>query len=327
MIRELKGTHSYSKLMLLLSILTFAFGLAAGLIGELFLPFAAGFLSALFLFEKPKSRFLSYIVPLLTVAICILVNGIYALISVEYIILALIITLCYLRSKSKAECSLYLTLTVALFILLSLYLGAASSIGDFAPESVMEHYTALYNEIKISFVNFVTESQVTLEDGAVQQIMTRDDALYYFGELSKMAVSIIAIVAFAISGVALKIFTATALLVSKNGILKTFAHFLPSNAVAYAYIISAIISIFAPATDLFGITLANITQILLMVFAYIGIKYVFTVAKISDRKTTVYLFLAAAIVLLPGVAFQVLSYLGAWITINTNNQLSYSSDK
>ena len=325
MIRELKAQHSYKKVMLILSILTFSFGLAFGIIGEVFLPFASAFLAALFLFEKPEIRFLSYLVPLSTVTICVMIKGIYALISIEYVLLALIIIFCYIHSKSKAECSLYLTLTVSIFVLISLYLGAGTAIGSLAPEKIIEHYNEMYLDFKAAFVDFFSKYSATLEDGATQSLLTNEEILSYFDSLTVLAVSVVAIFSFAISGVAIKIFTKTALTISNKGILKTFAHFIPSTLTAYSYIAAVILSIFASTDDIFGASVANVNQILMIVFAYMGAQYLIAIFKASERKSTTLIIFLGAFVLLPGVALQILSYLGVFLTINTNKQLDFLS--
>ena len=120
MIRELNDTYSYSRVITLFSVLSLIFGVAVGILGELFLPLASGFLALLFLFENPKKRFMSYVCPILSVGCAVLIKGLVALISVEYVILAVIIAICYKKSLTKAEAAIYMTFTVVLFLFVSL---------------------------------------------------------------------------------------------------------------------------------------------------------------------------------------------------------------
>ena len=157
-------------------------------------------------------------------------------------------------------------------------------------------------------------------------MLTNEEISSYLDAFSTLAVSIVSIFAFALAGLAIKTFTKTAIILSNKGILKTFAHFIPSNIVAYAYIAAAIISIFAGTGDLFGASMANVNQILMIVFAYMGAQYLLAILKVSERKSTTLIIILGAFLLLPGVALQILSYLGVFLTINTNKHLDFLSN-
>ena len=59
MIRELKDSQSYPRVIALISVLSVFFGIATCVLGELLLPLSSAFMATLFLLEKPKKRFLS----------------------------------------------------------------------------------------------------------------------------------------------------------------------------------------------------------------------------------------------------------------------------
>ena len=319
MIRELKGTYSYPKVMLLLSVLTFIFGVATNLLGEIFLPFSSALFAALLLFEEPKKRIFSYIVPVLTLAVAVITDGLYGLMSIQYVVIALIIFFSYICSATKAECSVYISITVAVFLILSLYLDAAKEIGSFAFADISKYYLNVYTELKDAFIKLLTDYSVTLEDGTKEHLISPDIAELYFESFANLIVSIIGIFAFCVSGVAIKVFTKIALRYSNNGILKTFAHFIPSRLAAFAYIALAVISMFVTKINVFNLAIINSSNILMVAFAYIGVQYVLLTGKISNRRSSVYTLLVAAMLLMPGISLQILSYLGVWLTLGAIN--------
>ncbi len=326
MIRELKDSYNYTKVMLLLSVLTFIFGIAFSLIGEFFLPFAAAFYAALILFEKPRGRFLSYIIPSINLLIALLCNGFYALITFEYIILAVIMVMIYIHFGSKAECSVYMTLITGFFILISLYLGAARAIGDFSFSAVTDYYSDAYSVFKDKTIESFTSYFLSLENENNELVFSEASLRHYFDLLSKMIVSLIGILSFMITGISLKIFTALTLRYSKNGILKTFAHFLPSNLVAYIYMAIVLIYLLSDSSSIFSIAISNTYEILMCVFAYVGARFVYILGKINQRKSINFI-LIAALLFMTGTALQLLSYLGIWVTINTNKNIQFLPKK
>ena len=70
----------------------------------------------------------------------------------------------------------------------------------------------------------------------------------------------------------------------------------------------------------------NASNIFMLVFAYLGIRYVTTLANMARKRGLVYALIIALLVTMPDVALRVLSLLGAWVTIGTNNALK-TTDK
>ncbi len=321
MIRELKSSHNYTKVMLFLSALTLLFGFSYAFLGEIFLPFAIAFSATLFIFEKPQKRVLSYMIPIIPVISAVTTFGLFALITIQYVAYAVLLALCYRYSKSKAYCALYLTFALALMMIISLYVSGAVQAGSIIPEKVIDYYSTLYTELKNEIVGYISEYTITNKDGIIEKPFSSDIVSSYIDLLSKFAVTIVGIIAFLICGIALKVFTSLILHYSKNGILKSFAHFLPSNLCAYVYIVVGIASMFVGTTDVVDITILNVSRILMFVFAYMGIQYLLAVAKISGRRSTFLIFLVAGILILNVTAIQLISYFGVWITFGTNRNL------
>ena len=321
MIRELKSSHSYSKVMFVLSVASLLFGLGYCLAGELLLPFAISSLAALFVFEKPEKRILSYLLPAIPVIAATLIYGAFAIITVQYILYAVILAVIYRLSGTKAAAAFYLTFLIALFTVISLYISGAIQAESASLESVIEYYSEIYTDLKERIVEYLSSYTVTAADGSIERPVTKDMAEYYIDTSATLAVSFIGIFAFVIAGVSIKLFKAFIMHFSKNGILKRFSHFLPTNTAAYTYVVLSILAIFVGTTDIVDLTMLNLCQILMVVFAYMGFQYLLMIGKMSGRKTTVIIGMVAALLILNALAIQILSYLGAWVTIGTNKSL------
>ena len=316
MIRELKETHSYPTVMLLLSVLTFIFGTAFAIFGELLLPFATASAAALFFFEKPNRRIFSFVIPVITLGISFILNGFYAVVCIEYVILAFLIALLYRRGISKAECFTYLSLITAVFMVFALYLGAGKATGSFTFESVSEFYSDIYARLRTTLVDFLSTRQIVLTDGTVKNYMSVEEAGYYFDSFAKLLPALFGAAAMILSGLAIKLFSGMIFKFSKNGMLKTFAHFMPSTIVAYTYIAVAIIAIFTGIDGgWLAVAIINASEIMMLVYAFIGFNYLKTLGIISQRKTTVYMIVVASLLLMGGTALQILSIVGVWFVI------------
>ena len=319
MISELKDTYSYQKVITLISVLSFVFGVATCFLGELLLPVASSFLAILFLFEKPNKRILSYACPLAAITVSVFLAGVAAIITVEYVILALIIAFCYKKALTKAETAIYTTLTVSIFVFISLYLSGALAIESFAASEVKKYYVEAFYVLKEEFVEVLSGFTVTSNDGTVQNMMTVEDATLYFKAISTTFIALVAIFGFLISGLTLKMYSSLVLRYSKHGILKKFAHFIPSNFAALVYIISSILSALSSDTSKFGIVLLNCNVIMTAVFGYMGLRYLLMIIKASQRRSLAFCLLIAAFISLPSVTPTIISYLGVWVVLGTNS--------
>ncbi len=319
MVRELKDTCSYSRVIAVFSVLTFLFGIGVSIVGELLLPLASAFLATLFLFENPKKRFMSYVCPISSIVCSVLIKGLVALISIEYVILALIIAFCYKKSLSKAEASIYITFTVAVFVFISLYLSAAVAIESFSFTAVKGHYFEIFLNLKRYIVESLSAMAIATEDGASQILMSVEESEIYFATLTNSFIALVAIFAFSIAGLTLKIYTALVLKYAKHGILKTFAHFLPSNICAYSYIASTALYALSDGKSKFALVLLNVNTILMAVFLYMGIRYILMLRKAAPKKSTITLIIIVGLISFPTLLPSVISYLGIWVVLGVNS--------
>ena len=202
MIRELKPSHKYSSVITALSVLSLAFYFLYGLIGELSLPMASAFLATLFIFENPNKRIFSFLIPVMGIAFNLAIHGIYMLVSLEIVVVALIIALCYRYSETKNICAVYLTVIIAVFILVSFYIGGARSCESFDFQIVADYYSGLYTELKSSLASMIASIKGTVRDGAATSIMTEQQAKDMIEQYSKLTVAYIGAFSFLLAVIA-----------------------------------------------------------------------------------------------------------------------------
>lgn len=321
MIRELKENQSYTSTTFVFGALATVFGIAFAFWGEIFLPPAAALLALLFVLERPKSRYLSYIAALLPVALAFIVNGIFGLISIEPAILALAIALVYRFNGSKAECAVYATLIVSLFAILSLYLGGAKATGSFSYEIVFDYYSDVITTLKLKLLDMMNY-YVKMQGDPAAEVFTVTDATDIAHRLKVQLVSFVAIAAFILVGITIKLFTSIMLKVSKRGILKRFAHFLPSNIISYVYIGVAVLSLLVGYETVLDAVILNVANILSVVFAYLGFQYATTIASASGRRKLAVIVIIASFLIIPTLALRILSFVGVWAAVGINNAMS-----
>ena len=318
MIRELKPSHKYGTVLAALSALSLVSFLLFGYVGELAVPFASAFLAVIFVFEAPKRRIVSFIVPLLGVGINVLIHGLYMLFALEIVLFALIISLCYVFSETKNVCAVYLSLSVFVFLILSFYFSGVRAIGSFDLNEVIEHYSHLYTDLKIKLAEMISSIQKQNTDGSTSPIISASDAGLLIDQYSKLATAYAGVISFLIAGIALKLFNFTVLKISKNGIRKTFALFFPSSAIAYSFVIISLIAMFIGFGTTFAVIIHTLSEFLMFVFAYVGIKYFLTVSRGSEKRGLILAILIFGFLFMTNVAVKILSYFGAWIVISTS---------
>lgn len=326
MYRELKNPSDYWRKLVLFSILTVVFGVAFCCIGELFLPFAGAFCACLFLFEEPKKRILSYIIPILPIAVGFIKNGLYGIIGIEFVVIAILISFMYSRRFSKSEVAAYTVALVVLFFVVSLYLGATKATGSFSPAEITAYYKNMILTTKADFIELLINYKATGADGEAIYPFDYDIAAATFESIISFFVSIVVIIAFILTGITLKLYSFSVRNVCRHGILRSFAMFVPSNATAYFYVIVSILGAFMGGVNIFEISVLNVVNIFTAVFAYMGIKFALDFAKINERRSLIYTILIVALISMTSLAFQLLSYLGAYVVISFNNKVKFLND-
>ena len=323
MIRELHTKSSYKKLIgfhigiyLLLSFVTVA-------ISYLFLPFAAAILASLFLFERPEKRIFSYIAPIAAIGI----SGLFSLSDIPYalitVAIAIILALCYAKRKSKAFCALCICSAFIVYLFVYLYVECALAIKSVDVSAVFSEISRniIYTKTYIADNVFASFSQIP--DGAMESV-SYGAIETVINSVFELWPTIVFVIAFALSGASIKFFSYLVTRNCRHGILKSFVAFTPSTLVAVFYIIVYVISLISYGSDVFTVSITHINNSLMLVFVYMGFKYLGIISH-AIRKQRFLLFIAIAVVILmPSLGFTLVSYVGVYMTVLFNRQENIS---
>ena len=276
---ELKRNLPYTKTIVYLSVLTALSGVLTALVGELLLPFAAAFYASLLLFEKNSKKTLSIVMGIalvaLNVAVGVAMKSYIPILSIEVILVALAIFYMYSKGMGKGECAFTVTAITTLMLLLSLIFAAFYSQGEYTWEAVASFYSELYESSRFGFVEQLTDLTAALPNGTAEMLFSAEEAGAMFDSVVNSLISYIIIIGFFIAGITFKIFSAVVFRCSNNPAKIKAWRFSTSNIVAYFYIALIVLSFFVgSSTDIFSVTVSNLYNIFMFVYAYIGFGYV-----------------------------------------------------
>lgn len=319
----LKDNEKYRRVMIALSVLTSVGAIGCILLGYLFLPLAAAFYSALLIYENPKRRIVSYVIPITLTVVSVLINGnFYVIESLAYIMFAIVIFLCVRKNTSKAECVFWLMLTCCAFFIMSTLFFAVE-----AGKSISEFYTEVFYLLEEKFVMFITSLSYVDNDGTNLFYYNAYEAKNLFREFMLLAIPMLIILAFFITGITLKILSAIIRRTSdENSEFYKWSFRLPST-VAYFYIFVALINVFSAGEEgVFAFVITSLNLIFMFVFAYHGAELIYTFIKTKGKSA----FFSVTVIILSIIIFysfsiQLLSYIGAYFNITVNNSKKRNS--
>lgn len=323
---EFKDITKKKQAIILTAVLALVFAVLNSFFGEVFLAPAAAMMAILFLLETDGRRIASYIVPTLAVVINVFIGGIFSVLGVGPVIAALIIFFMYKLGRSKGECAVALTVAVSLLILVSLYFAAVNATKSFDFGAVLGFYSEIYENLKASFAAQLSEI-TSLNPDLESSIFTDDEISLIFDSIAGQLVSMLVIVSFVITGIALKIFCALVYRFEKEPHIVVGWRFKITNVFAYFYA-ALLLANFFVGTGLGAVELViiNLYNIFMVVFAYFG----FSVAKdfLSRGRGPAFgtVMLFVGIVLLSVLALQILSVIGLVCIFIENKRNSFKAD-
>lgn len=316
--QELDKNVSYQKSLVILCISTALFGLGCILLGYVFLPFAAASYAALLQIERKANKLFSFIIPIVIFAINLLINGFFSLEATIYVAIGLILYFSVNSKKSKAQTVFNLTLALSFFILLSFLFVAFDSYGSLSFHGLKVYYGTVYDTFKSLFINLMSGISQADENGALFFLFTRESAENIFHSIILALPSFLVIFAFIITGITYKIydiFCIRALFVSREQ-LDTF---IPGKFVAYTYVFFAIFSFFSSrGTDAFALTIANFNTVLMTVFAYFGLRIVFSIIRAMRNTLFAVIVIVLAFALLSTTVITILSFIGVFFALTSS---------
>ena len=319
MIRKLHEKSNYNKLIGFHAGIYLLLSFATVTISYLLLPLAIAMLASLFLFENPKKRILSIISPLISLAI----TALFSLNDIPLVfitaVLAFIIALCYAKRKSKALCCLYLCSAFIIYLFLIFFTQCASNAGTLDFASVTEEMSKTIANAKIFIIDYTYQSLSGMSGISSEPLtyVAVEEAVHTVFEFWP---TIIFILAFTVSGVSIKFFTHLVVRNCKFGVLKSFVAFTPPTLVAFFYVVIYLMSMISYGDDIFTLSISHISNSLMVVFAYLGFKYLKIVSQAMPKQKFLFWLAIGVVAVSPALGLALVSYVGVHMTVIFNRQ-------
>ena len=284
------------------------------LFGELAIPLASAALSAVFLLERGRKRIFSIALPVIILGLNVAFYGIYSYLALEIIFLALILSVCFLKTE-KSESAFWLTLVTTVFFAVSMVLAVYAETKQLSLDAFMDFYLGLYEEIESMFVE--SFSEISILFGIDSDKADADLAASVLRSFASIIPSIIIIFAFAMSGLALKLQSLMMRAVTDEDTKKRVCEwrFALASPIYYAFWGALILNFIFDLSGNVGVlavTVANIYNVLLYLFAYLGFGIVVRILStpFKSRKLAI-LATLGALLLFGGFAIELIAYFGA----------------
>lgn len=314
---------TYNSSIAILTAASMILGFGAVLFGFLFVPFAAAFYAMLLMCESHGNRrILSYVVPALVIASDVLFNGFLIFPSLSLVLVGFLMFFMYKRRVGKLETVfilsgiLFTAFVANLFIITSVTVPELKSVRDiisYLYESGKGSAPDLYNDITLQYSKFFhTAPNFTFEE------FSQYYSLIYSGYALNVPPVLFA-VSIASVGITSKMFRFFVARFTKDApnAMKWRLH--TPTLFAIVYIASSILSLFAGA-GIFGICIRWIYIIFSIVYAYIGVRFVYQFISLKKNSFLAVIVIALSFILLSTFAYQLASYFGAYYVISVNRR-------
>ena len=334
-----KARPSYARVIASLAAPAFLFGIFAVLsfssVGLLLSPFAAAFLALLFVFENPKKRFLSYLVPaawiIAEVAAVLFRLSPFLSASPVMILPALLSAFLFHRKWIRRDGSLLLIFSASILFFISLYLLVANLAGSFSFGAVMTYYKSWSDTVGEQIAASLSSSASLYQERFGVLLYSEGDLAAIrqtvSAALCNNVVSAVVIAAAVFTCFLNRTFSFRVKKITGIGRHPMFADFLLSTASAVLFFLLFFVYIFG---TLFGgegavwmIVVSNALNIYTCLFAYIGWRGLRSAFRNMKRPGLIFAVLIA-VLLFTTSALRVLAFFGAYANIMFNRAIRRS---
>ncbi len=325
MYSEARRKKLYNRKIFSLASLTAVFALGCSLLGYIFLPFAASAYASLLCFEKKGKRIFSLLLPITFLIINILLNGFFSMEALAYPAVGLLIWFFFTKRRQKSEAAMWITLSLTIFIIISFVFLVFNLNGDVSFFAVKQYFQAVYQDIKDEFIRYLSGISAEHDGGFHYFLYTKafaEDALH---TLLLLIPAMIVVAAFLLTGLTLKLFLMFVHHYTE-GAGDDFViswSFVPTTFISYFYIVIAVFALFMPSGDnVLSVTLLNVYYAFLMIFAYVGIKFLHLLIRSKKSGAFATLVIAAVLLFIGFSSLTLFSYLGIYYSIYIQKHLS-----
>jgi len=329
---KLKVEENRGKSTVLLSVLILILGTVCATFsqtGIIFVPVLTAFLAFLFVLEKGQRRIMSFVLPILIIAIDLVFNDIYSFNCAISVLLGLIVYLSFTKPTfSKGEYAIIATALMALFITFMFFLSAFYELKSWDFNMALEYYEKIFAELRSTYIDKMLEYAGSFKEQINTEVLTPELIGATFDMYLNMIISVITVSAFFFVGVGYKIFSFIAVRYAKNTECVRKWRFSTPSMFAYFYIILYAVNIFSGGgTDIASISIFNLTNIFMFIYAYIGFVFAISILERRMNKLASVIVAVFAVLLLYSFAFSILSMLGVFVVISSDRaNMSEGSD-
>ena len=302
----------------MLAIVCALFGASVIFISDfMIIPLTAVY--AVLLWFESQNKLVAALLPLPILALSVL-GGISTVFSVATAFCAgLIVFFMYKANISKSDTALALTAFFAFYLVFSLFIAISAITKEYSFASAFEYYNSFMETQKDAFVDAFSQFATTDQNGELTYLFTEENAELIFLSMARLSIAFIVILAFFLSGFALKIFTKLVTRAEADETyIRSWRFMLPSM---YAYFFGFIFIfsfLLGNGSGIAAMAVQNLTYIFMAMFGYIGLMHLIAMSSQMRRR---YLFLFVvflSFVFLSITALQILSFLGAYVAILYN---------
>ena len=319
---KLKSSLTNKKTLLILSLSSILLGLISVIVGDILVPLLVAVLAIMFLVDDDRRIYVivtSSVLVIFNIAAVVLKIG-FTLFAFESIALAVLLAICFAKKNDKAESSLIMTAVCVAFTLINFVMLPMIELNTLDFGMVADYYLEMVDTLRITFVETAVEAYgQILASGGIE--ISESAVTEVYNHQITMAISYIVIICFAVVGIAMKLFTMLYTKIFEDTSPVIYWRFITTSVFAYFYIALMFISVFTSTSGgVLGITVGNLYNIFLIVYAYVGFNQAVAMLLVKVRPAVATIIVSAVTVVAMSFALQLLAVLGVLYTIRKNRE-------
>ena len=320
-----KSAKTYNSSVAILSALTLLSGISTVFLGYITFPFAASFFAMLLCCESSgKRRIFSYVVPMLVFIVNIvvgIVTGSFFFECLAFVIIGFLLYFMYSHRVGKAETVFTLVTVLFLFYIVSILFTIFRINDSFSFDKAVEYIRNSYEQYKTYFVDAFTYAQSVGLSGQENLFLTRNDLISLYNGVIVMLPPVFVVISILSIGIASKMFTFFVSRFTDDApfVMKWRLH--TTTLLAVVYIIVSVLRIFV-GSGIFGLCVSWIYLIFSIIYAYIGVKFVYQFISIKKNALLAVLVILFSFLFFSTFAYQLASYFGAYYVITVNRRIN-----
>ena len=319
---KLKSSLTNKKTLLILSLSSILLGFISVIVGDILVPLLVAVLAIMFLVDDDRRVYVivtSSVLVIFNIAAVVLKIG-FTLFAFESIALAVLLAVLFAKKNDKAESSLIMTAVCVAFTLINFVMLPMIELNTLDFGMVADCYLEMVDTLRITFVETAMEAYgQILASGGIE--ISESAVTEVYNHQITMAISYIVIICFAVVGIAMKLFTMLYTKIFEDTSPVIYWRFITTSVFAYFYIALMFISVFTSTSGgVLGITVGNLYNIFLIVYAYVGFNQAVAMLSVKVRPAVATIIVAAVTVVAMSFALQLLAVLGVLYTIRKNRE-------